>query len=252
MPRLRVVADTLRAEMLVRSGRFELADRMIELLSASRIADRGETSWAWREECDLLLVGAQVKLAQRQHLSALADIERARLRASQAGSGYHGLKCAILACIASWSLGEHDMALAHLQSAIAAGRAHGTIQPFLDEGAPLQAVIRSIVRRFGLSSFSPDAVGFLGSIAGLAARRGPARDGEPSRRRSAGPHAQLFSQREWEVLVQLQRGSSNKEIARELALAETTVKFHLKNIFSKLGVSRRGLAVVVAKRIAAQ
>jgi LuxR family maltose regulon positive regulatory protein len=49
------------------------------------------------------------------------------------------------------------------------------------------------------------------------------------------------------VLLLLTRGKSNKEIARDLGLAEATVKFHLKNVFGKLGVSRRAMAISVAR-----
>jgi LuxR family maltose regulon positive regulatory protein len=40
----------------------------------------------------------------------------------------------------------------------------------------------------------------------------------------------------------------NKEIASALSLSVSTVKFHLKNIFAKLGVQDRGRAVGEARR----
>lgn len=52
-----------------------------------------------------------------------------------------------------------------------------------------------------------------------------------------------LSAREQEVVQELANGSANKEIARALDLTEHTVKFHLKNIFKKLGVERRTQAV---------
>ena len=48
-----------------------------------------------------------------------------------------------------------------------------------------------------------------------------------------------FSPRERDILACLARGESNKEIARELDLAESTVKIHVQNIFKKLGVTSR-------------
>ena len=48
-----------------------------------------------------------------------------------------------------------------------------------------------------------------------------------------------FSPRERDILNCLARGESNKEIARELELAESTVKIHVQNIFKKLGVTSR-------------
>jgi DNA-binding NarL/FixJ family response regulator len=45
------------------------------------------------------------------------------------------------------------------------------------------------------------------------------------------------------VLESLARGLSNKEIAKELWLTEQTVKFHLTNIYGRLGVANRTEAV---------
>ncbi len=58
----------------------------------------------------------------------------------------------------------------------------------------------------------------------------------------------ILSLRERQVLTCLSEGQSNKLIARELDLTDNTVKFHLKNIYMKLSVSRRGEAVFEARR----
>jgi len=55
------------------------------------------------------------------------------------------------------------------------------------------------------------------------------------------------SAREMQTLEQLCIGLSNKEIARNLNIQEVTVKLHVKNIFSKLGVSNRTQAALFAK-----
>ncbi len=52
-----------------------------------------------------------------------------------------------------------------------------------------------------------------------------------------------LSKRELSILEALQSGGSNQEIAQRLFLAEQTVKFHLTNIYRKLGVSTRTEAV---------
>ncbi|MCU0898278.1 MAG: response regulator [Burkholderiales bacterium] len=55
-----------------------------------------------------------------------------------------------------------------------------------------------------------------------------------------------LSPRERQILVHLARGSSNKEIARELAVAESTVKIHVQHILRKLGLASRVQAAVWA------
>lgn len=61
----------------------------------------------------------------------------------------------------------------------------------------------------------------------------------------ASPLASL-SPRETEILRGIATGDSNKEIARKLAIAETTVKIHVQHILRKLGVSSRVHAAVLA------
>jgi NarL family two-component system response regulator LiaR len=52
-----------------------------------------------------------------------------------------------------------------------------------------------------------------------------------------------LSERELAMLETLARGLSNKAIGRELWITEQTVKFHLTNIYRKLGVENRTQAV---------
>jgi len=55
-----------------------------------------------------------------------------------------------------------------------------------------------------------------------------------------------LSVREREILAVLARGASNKEIAREFDLAESTIKIHVQNILRKLNLNSRVQAAVYA------
>jgi two-component system nitrate/nitrite response regulator NarL len=59
---------------------------------------------------------------------------------------------------------------------------------------------------------------------------------------------QSLSPREREILALIARGDSNKLIARELDIAETTVKIHVQHILRKLGLSSRVQAAVYATK----
>ena len=52
--------------------------------------------------------------------------------------------------------------------------------------------------------------------------------------------------REFDVLEQIVRGKSNKDIATELEISEATVKTHINNLLSKLGVTDRTQAATAA------
>ena len=58
-----------------------------------------------------------------------------------------------------------------------------------------------------------------------------------------------LSQRELEILALVAEGASNKEIAAELFIAEGTVKNHVTNILSKMGVRDRTQAALKAREM---
>jgi NarL family two-component system response regulator LiaR len=62
------------------------------------------------------------------------------------------------------------------------------------------------------------------------------------------PHAEL-TPREQEVLELIGRGYANKRIARELGVAEKTVKSHVSHVLAKLGVADRTQAALYAARV---
>jgi two-component system, NarL family, nitrate/nitrite response regulator NarL len=58
-----------------------------------------------------------------------------------------------------------------------------------------------------------------------------------------------LTSREVEIISAIKKGSSNREIAGQLAISEETVKRHLSNIYAKLGVSSRlELAVLASEQ----
>jgi NarL family two-component system response regulator LiaR len=57
-----------------------------------------------------------------------------------------------------------------------------------------------------------------------------------------------LSPREREVLRLIARGHSNRQIARDLAIGEQTVKTHVRSILNKLGLQDRVQAAIFALR----
>ena len=107
------------------------------------------------------------------------------------------------------------------------------------EGDDLLTAIQRVMR--GGNVVAEEMTGKL-----VAAYRGAATaPAEPSTAAPASPIEQL-SPREREILRGIARGASNKEIARELGIAETTVKIHVQHVLRKLGFSSRVQAAVAA------
>jgi two-component system nitrate/nitrite response regulator NarL len=106
------------------------------------------------------------------------------------------------------------------------------------EGDALLRVIERCTR--GESVISPELTGKL--VTAFRAANGTSKPPEPA---PADPLGSL-SPREREILGHIARGASNKEIARALDIAETTVKIHVQHILRKLNLSSRVQAAVFA------
>lgn len=109
------------------------------------------------------------------------------------------------------------------------------------EGPALTDAIRRARR--GESVVSPEMMGKLVEVfraqgAGAADVAVVADEPEPS--------GSALSPREEEVLHEIAQGASNKQIARTLDIAETTVKIHVQHILRKLGLRSRVQAAIYA------
>ncbi len=88
----------------------------------------------------------------------------------------------------------------------------------------------------------------FGAIRMVAEGKSPLDPGVATRlmQRMRGDDEEGLSTREIEVLELVARGTSNKDIAKQLWVSETTVKSHMLHIFDKLGVTDRTAAVTAA------
>jgi len=57
-----------------------------------------------------------------------------------------------------------------------------------------------------------------------------------------------LTDRELEVLVILAEGLTNQQSALRLSISQSTLKFHMRNIYQKLGVQTRSEALVLAAK----
>ncbi len=112
------------------------------------------------------------------------------------------------------------------------GGATGYLLKNIDTETLLEAIRRAAA---GESVVSPQMTGKL--VQGLKA---------PARGDAAPADKDKLSPREREIMAFLAKGASNKEIARDLALAESTVKIHVQHILRKLNLSSRVQAAVYA------
>jgi LuxR family maltose regulon positive regulatory protein len=120
-------------------------------------------------------------------------------------------------------------------------RGEGYKRLFIDEGPQMADLLRDAVRRKGATNVSSATLDYVTEL--LASFGELTRSDERARLLSA------LTPREREILRELSRSVANKVIARSLDLNENAVKFHLKNIYRKLGVVSRTMAVTVAEKL---
>jgi DNA-binding CsgD family transcriptional regulator len=99
----------------------------------------------------------------------------------------------------------------------------------------LKDILKAMQPDVGLL-FSPDCFAALAEELGVVAPKPPRRHEWP-----AG-----LTDREIEVLRQVVKGDTNRQIAQELVISERTVAHHLEHIYDKIGISSRAAAVFFA------
>src|SRR5690606_23821931 len=130
-------------------------------------------------------------------------------------------------------------AQAMVQEAVILGESERFLRHFIDEGDYVRALLA------GLEGVAVVPAHYLRQLlAGFDIPRPP----QPDSARASQPLEPL-SGRERTVLALMAAGKSNRVIGRELAITENTVKWHIKNIFQKLGVENRTSAVLAAQQM---
>ncbi|MCX7861139.1 MAG: response regulator transcription factor, partial [Chloroflexus sp.] len=117
------------------------------------------------------------------------------------------------------------------------------VAPFQQAGEPLRIILAQLIARQQINPYGEYLLSlFDGDEIPLAATVNA-----PALANVALPEP--LSQREIEVLQLMAEGRNNHEIAASLVIAISTVKSHINNIFSKLGVASRTQAVARGRRL---
>ena len=236
MRRLQRLICYKRLDLFVRADRADLAELTLQDIDRLAHVDAEEARPCWRGYymAAYSLARYHIRFGDAVHaLELLNDAVRKSLEANAVRFRVKGL---ILQSMALHESGDNRAAAKPLKQAIALGNSCGFYGSFTEEGRLFARSVQAIVRTTGIGDMGEVEVEF---VARLLSDMCAGEHGEA---------AHILSSRELEVMEQLVQGHSNKRIARHLGLSEPTVKFHLKNIYAKLGVNKRALAVSVARR----
>ena len=247
-PTLLAHGTAIQAQVALAQGNLAAAIRWAEASGLSTTDDCSTPIYRGypREQAYLILV--RVHIAQgREHPTgsflskALALLERLYRDAEAKMRMRSVLEALLLRALALQAQGDLAEALTALGRALVLAEPEGYIRLFLDEGAPVVALLRQAQRH----KLAP--AGYIVTL--LKASGEPVEMTlHPSSLRS-GPLLESLTVREREVLRLLASGASNREIADQLVLSVNTVKKHVFNICSKLNVQGRTQAIAKVRTL---
>jgi LuxR family transcriptional regulator, maltose regulon positive regulatory protein len=247
-PRLRIAVASERVRVLLQENEVEEARQAARL----ELAERDHLEFPERqviETIDWLRTEVAVRLAVTQGQEA-----RAATTLRKWIRFFHTRECPglearaqVLLAINRYRIGEAAVALRTIKSALEIGVRCGLLRTFLDEGPSARSLLELLLSEG--AEIEPAHVVLAREL--LALFPGSIRfqslfdDNQPHAMLAAEP----LSRRQIEVLQFVSRGLDNSQIARQLSISEATVKWHLQQLFDKLGTRRRARAVHRARTL---
>ncbi|MBK9710153.1 MAG: tetratricopeptide repeat protein [Kouleothrix sp.] len=226
-------ALALRARICAECGRLEEAAAW-----ARACGIRAEDDITYMREGESIIL-ARVLLALGRHEDAGRLLGRLLMAAEAGERRGRAIELLALQARAHAAMGEPAAAREALARALRMAEPEGYARIFVDEGAPMAALLRSLKDEVGSTKSYLDQLLRAFEIGSAAAPHlSPL---------AAQPLVEPLSQREREVLALIAAGLSNQQIAVRLIISLTTVKTHAANIFGKLGVASRTQAVAEAR-----
>ncbi len=210
----------------------ELADRFLEEL---------ERSDNYRSQPFMILLRARILFGRGQAEEALKKTEEVltfsrahgnRLRLVEAGLQ----KILILRSAPETAARQREIRNLLYEAVYYAQKDHNLMPFYLDRASLLPFLRELLAQAAGRNSLSAAEMSFLREIAAVCDSG------------NAPKEQEVLSARETEVLSELARGITNREIADALCISQATVKTHVLSIFGKLGVSSRMMAVAEGKK----
>ena len=221
------------------SGELEHAIRW-----AQELAEQESVPSPLARECKEV-ARARVSLAQKKPTEALSLLDPLQVSAQQQERWSHVIEMKVLQALAHHLLDEEQEALTVLAQALHLAEPEGYIRIFVDEGPPMAALLSQLWEQ----ECKQGSTAYLDTVLAAFLPDNMAHEPQPEtagRCTTAQPLLDPLSERELEVLQLIARGDSNPEIAKELVLSVDTIKRHVYNIFSKMGVKKRIKAVARA------
>lgn len=240
--------DRGAAHLLLLRLEIELSARAADAArtTARQLSDIGRRHLESRgllAEIGLIIHCAQARLAlfERRFDDAMEDAEAAWTRAEALDQRKWVVIFDLLRARIDEARGALGTSQDHFECALARAEPLGLVRTFLDEGEAVPRLLDKAIasKRLG---------GNLATYAEMLRDQAGRERHETSAAQPNSDNASPLSPREEEIIRLLAANMSNKRIASTIGISIETVKWNLKNVFQKLGVSSRYHAVTWARQ----
>ena len=236
LPRLKTFASLLYVRFLLLAGNLSEAQQQLDQLGSSAANPESPSA---RDLSVLIpdltaLTQARLLLAQRQPQTAAPILESLLQRAEEQGRKRVLIEVYLLLSITMHQMENLQRSVDLVKQAVLLSMHEGYRRVFIDEGSAGVEIYESALSNAGELLSNQYFARFLKEVIQETKKE--------MKRLSSRTSGLSLTDMEYDVVAQLAKGLSNKEIARELNISVETVKYRLKKIFRKWNVSSRNEA----------
>jgi len=167
-------------------------------------------------------------------------------------SGSIGLTVIAVKATALWRCERHAEAIRELDRALTQAALEFQAYPIFNAGPELLPILRATAeRRTGLAAIENIEARIRLEHCLISLLSGEKSAPEPAHSRAIDPAVpwEPLTDRETQLLRLVEAGLGNKQLSKELLISEATVKWHLHNVYTKIGVRSRTAATARAREL---
>ncbi|GGF89494.1 LuxR family transcriptional regulator [Azorhizobium oxalatiphilum] len=239
MPRIAWFLEAREAHYTLLAGDITRSRQLVEAnaRNLALLEERFDATQTWSERAEHRAMRARLLIAEGSVEAARAMLVPLIAGHEAAGLGWYAAQAYLLLALAEQALGQPEAAFAALREALQRTGDGRTLRLFVEEGPAVSTLSMELLAGTGTSALPALLVPWLREVAEAV---------------HAASDTTPLTPREREVFELLRQGCANKRIARALGITDNAVKFHLKNIFRKLGLrGRREVTAMGAKQVSA-
>lgn len=230
--------EALHVRCLLGLGNTEAASAWRERLENSQYRNPIN-----REQAQIGL--ARVQLSEGRGEEAINTLAPLRLSTERGRHIKHLIELLALYGICLEAENQQEQACTMLYRALELASRDHFLRLFVEEGPALTRIFQRTDKSGLPSSFLRELEPLLPEVE----EEIPPQTAPPAVSTASDALVEPLSQREVEVLQLIYAGHANKEIARRMAVAQTTVKAHIRNLYGKLGATSRTGALARAREL---